>query len=76
MEVVGQLHALAALPPGERASSHWIGGWVGLRAGVEVWRREKSLAAYGNRTPAVQPVAPSLYRLSYPGSHLVTANLK
>jgi hypothetical protein len=24
-----QLHALAALPPGERApGTHWIGGWV------------------------------------------------
>jgi len=30
MDVSGQLHALAALPPGERApSTHWIGGWVG-----------------------------------------------
>jgi hypothetical protein len=33
MEVSGQLHAPAALPPVERATrSHWIGGWVGPRA--------------------------------------------
>jgi hypothetical protein len=30
MEMIGQLHALAALP-GERAPGiHWIGGWVGF----------------------------------------------
>jgi hypothetical protein len=29
MEVSGQLHATAALPPGEIAHcTHWIGGWV------------------------------------------------
>jgi hypothetical protein len=33
MEVSGQLHAPVALPPRERApGTHWIGGWVGLRA--------------------------------------------
>jgi hypothetical protein len=36
MEVNGQLHASAALPPG----THWIGGWVGLWAGQgAVWKR-------------------------------------
>jgi len=30
MEVSGQLHPLAALPPKERApDNYWIGGWVG-----------------------------------------------
>jgi hypothetical protein len=30
MEVSGQLHAPAALPPGkEPPGTHWIGGWVG-----------------------------------------------
>jgi len=37
MEVSGQFHALAGLsrgkgPPG----THWIGGWVGPRAGLNV----------------------------------------
>jgi hypothetical protein len=36
MEVSGQLHAAAALPPGERTPGiHWIGGWVGPRSGLD-----------------------------------------
>jgi hypothetical protein len=36
LEVGGWVQALAALPPGERASgSHWIGGWEGSRAGLD-----------------------------------------
>jgi hypothetical protein len=31
---------------------------------------ETNLAPAGNRTPAVQPLSPSLYWLSYPGSHV------
>jgi hypothetical protein len=36
--VSGQLHAPAALPPGKESPgvcSHWIGGWVGLRADLD-----------------------------------------
>jgi hypothetical protein len=32
--VGGQSHALPALSPGGRASTHCIGGWVGSRAGL------------------------------------------
>jgi len=35
MEVGGQRHAPAALPPGKRPGTHCIGGWVGPRAGLE-----------------------------------------
>jgi hypothetical protein len=36
MEVSGQLHDAAALTLGENAlCTHWIGGWVGLRAGLD-----------------------------------------
>jgi hypothetical protein len=40
MEVSGQLHAQAALPPGKDPGTHWIGGGVGPRAGVDAgeWR--------------------------------------
>jgi hypothetical protein len=32
----GLLHDLAAFSPGERANTiHWIGGWVGPRAGLD-----------------------------------------
>jgi hypothetical protein len=34
MKVSGQLHALAALPHGNNPGAHWIGGWVGPRAGL------------------------------------------
>jgi len=33
-EVGGQCHAPAALPPWEGPCTHYIGGWVGLRAGL------------------------------------------
>jgi len=36
MEVSGQLHTLAALPQGkELLGTHWIGGWVGPRSGLD-----------------------------------------
>jgi hypothetical protein len=61
MEVSGQLHALAALPPGERAPGiHWIGGWVGPRAILDtvVKRKIPSHRQESNhRNPIVQPVA-------------------
>jgi hypothetical protein len=37
MEVSGQLHTLAAFTPGEEPPiTHWIGGWVGTRAILDV----------------------------------------
>ena len=35
MEVGGQRHAPAAVPPGKGPSTHCIGGWVGPRAGMD-----------------------------------------
>jgi len=35
MEVGGQRHASAGLPPGKRSGTHCIGGWVGPRAGLD-----------------------------------------
>jgi hypothetical protein len=35
MGVGGQLHAPAALPPGKRPGTRFIGGWVGPRAGLD-----------------------------------------
>jgi hypothetical protein len=56
MEVKVQLHAPAALRPGEIVSrTHWIGGLVGLRAGPDAV--EKNLGSAGIRTPSVHPVA-------------------
>jgi hypothetical protein len=56
MEVSGQLHAPATLAPSERALGiHWIGGWVGPRAGQDAVEKQKSCTA-GNRNRNVQPI--------------------
>jgi hypothetical protein len=58
MEVSSQLHALVALPSGERApGTHWLEGCVGPRVGLDTVEKRKSLAPVENRTPTVQPVA-------------------
>jgi hypothetical protein len=42
--------------PGERApGTHWIGGWVGPRAGLDV---EKILDLTGTQTPTPRPSSP------------------
>jgi hypothetical protein len=35
MEVAGQRHAPAALPPGKGFGTYGTGGWVGPRAGID-----------------------------------------
>jgi hypothetical protein len=61
MEVSGQLHAAATLPPRERdPGTHWIGGWVGPRAVLDavVNRKIPSPRPESSaRTQIVQPVA-------------------
>jgi hypothetical protein len=42
MEVSGQLHALAALTPGRAPGTHWIGGWMGLKASLDVVGKKKN----------------------------------
>jgi hypothetical protein len=55
MEMTGQLHAPAAFNTGERApDTHWLGGWVGPRAGLDMVSKRKTV---GNRTPAAQFLA-------------------
>jgi hypothetical protein len=59
--------------PGERApGSHWIGGWVDPRAGLEDVEKRKFLTLPGLQLrPLGRPArSQSLYRLSYPGSGL------
>ena len=51
------------LPPQERPGTHFIGGWVGPRAGLG---RAENLVPTGIRSRTVQPVAQLPYRLSYP----------
>ena len=63
--VRGQRHALAALYPRERPGTHFTGGWVGPRTGLD--RCGKISPPPGFDPWTVQPVAQSLYRLSYTG---------
>ena len=48
MGVGGQRHAPAALPPGKRPDTHFAGGWVGLRAGLDGCGKSRS---YRNSIP-------------------------
>jgi hypothetical protein len=42
MRMSGQRHASAAIYPREKdPGTHWIGGWVGLRPGVDTETRGK-----------------------------------
>jgi hypothetical protein len=46
--VSGQFHDPATLPPGKRAhGTHWIGGWVGHKTGLDNMERRKILAVSG-----------------------------
>jgi hypothetical protein len=61
MQVSGQLHASAALPPEkETPGTHWIGDWVGLRAVLDAVLKRKIPSPFREsnpRTPVIQPVA-------------------
>jgi hypothetical protein len=40
MELSGQLHAQAALPAGNNLGSHWIWGWLGYGAEMDVLEKK------------------------------------
>jgi hypothetical protein len=66
MEVSGQLHAPAALPPEkDPPGTHWIGGWVGPRAGLDMVSKRPSPCRESN--PDRPAHSQSLFRLSYVG---------
>jgi hypothetical protein len=52
------MHGPAVLSPGEiSAGTHWIGGCVGPRAGLDATEKRKILPLPEISTPAVQPAA-------------------
>ena len=65
MGVGGQRHAPAALTPGKRPSTHYIGDCVGYRAVLDGYGISSPPQGFDLRT--VKSVVQSLYRLSYPG---------
>ena len=66
MGVGGQRHAPAALPPGKIHGTHFIGVWVGLRAGLDWCGKSRPT---GIRSPDRPVRRQSLCRLRYP-AHL------
>jgi hypothetical protein len=55
--------------PGVRApGTHWIGGWVGSRAGLDTVEYRKICCNCRESNPGRPARSPSLYRLCYPGS--------
>jgi hypothetical protein len=56
----GQLHAHATLPPGKSPSTHFIGGWVDPRVGVDDMEKWKFFTLSELELPlplVIQPVA-------------------
>jgi len=49
MGMGGQRHAPTALAPGKRPSTHCIGGWVVLRAGLDGCGKSRSPTGYDPR---------------------------
>jgi len=50
--VRGQLHAMAALPPGKKTPGiYWIGDWEGPRAGLDAVEKRNVLSPAENRAP-------------------------
>ena len=64
--VSGQRQAPAALPPGKRAGTHCIRGWVGPRAGLDGCGKPLPTGIRSSDRPARSK---SLYRLRYPVPH-------
>jgi len=53
--VSGQQHSPAALYPRERPDTHFTGGWVGPRAGLDMCGKSRPPTGFDPRT--AQPVA-------------------
>jgi len=66
--VGGQRQALAAVLPGKRPGTHCIGGWVGLRAGLDGCGKSRPPPEFDPRT--VQPVASRYTDWAIPDHHL------
>jgi hypothetical protein len=73
VEVSGHLHALAALPLGERApGTHVIGGWMDPRAGIDYTEKLKflTLPRLELRPFSLPARRQPLYRLGYRDSSI------
>jgi hypothetical protein len=68
MDVIGQLHTPAALPPGEEAlGNNRIGGWVGPTVVLDAVGCRQILSACRELNPSYPAHGRYVYRLIYPG---------
>jgi hypothetical protein len=66
MGVSGQRDAPPRFTPRERIpGTHWIGGWVGLRAGLDTGARRKIFCPCQGSNPDRPAHSQTLYCLSY-----------
>jgi hypothetical protein len=66
MEVSGQLHTTAALPPRERApGTHWIGGWVVPRAVLDAVVNRKIPSSRRESNPRTQRYSVKDFNVSF-----------
>jgi hypothetical protein len=69
MEVSGELHAPAALPPGERTFfTHSTGGWIGPKTGMDIMENRNNLCLCRESKPSRPALSMLLYGLKYPSS--------
>jgi len=58
MEVCGQCHALAALPPGKKFGIHCTGGWVSPKTGLDLCEK---ISPYPRSDPRTVELVASRY---------------
>jgi len=63
-----QRHAPAALPSGKRPGTHYLGGWVGPRAGLDGCGKSRHPPGFDPWT--VQPLASCYTDYAVPARHL------
>jgi hypothetical protein len=70
--VSGQRHESSALyTQGRAPGTHWAGGWLGLRSGLDTEARRKILCLFLGSNPGHPAYSQTLYWLSYPGCYVV-----
>lgn len=68
MEARCRLDTPAALTLEKYLGTHWLRGWVGHTAGLDIWRREKFPVPAGIETPDRPVRRLHIIRLRYTGS--------
>jgi hypothetical protein len=62
----GQLNALASLPSGRNPGFHLLGGWVGPRTDLDVWKIRKIARSCQDSNP-VSHIPYPIYYTKLPG---------